>query len=239
MKPASDPRSTRLEEVAIEAEASDDFGISAFDLVYSVRGGREKVVPLTVPQHAPSVTGRHTLYLEDLYAAPGDFVSYYVRARDLARGKASSEARSDIFFLDVKPFEEEFTLAQSQAQMGGGRPHQQIDDLVAAQKQVIVATWKLDRRSQAAKGAQSAEDIRSVGKAEGELKTRVEQSSSSFRQGTMRDPRSRPTGRGQSAPPPVGRAGQTLAEEDAMMIAANAMGKAVTSLEALKTSDAI
>jgi hypothetical protein len=239
VKPASDRRVTRLEEVTIEAEASDDFGISAFDLVYSVRGGREKVVPLTVPQRATSVTGRHTLYLEDLDVAPGDFVSYYVRARDLARGKASSEARSDIFFLDVKSFEEEFTLAQSQAQMGGGRPNQQIDDLVAAQKQVIVATWKLDRRSQTAKGAQSAEDIRSVGKAESELKTRVEQSSSSFRQGTMRDPRSRPTGRGQTPPPPPVRAGQTLAEEDAMMLAANAMEKAVTSLNALKTSDAI
>src|SRR6185295_13899930 len=206
--------------------ASDDFGISAFDLLYSVRGGKEKVVPLTLPQHATSVTSRHTLYLEDLDVAPGDFVSYYVRARDLARGKASSEARSDIFFLDVKPFEEEFTLAQSQAQMGGGRPNQQIDDLVAAQKQVIVATWKLDRRSKTAKGAQSEEDIRSVGKAESELKTRVEQSSSSFRQGTMRDPRSRPTGRGQTPPPPPVRAGQTLAEEDAMMLAANAMGKA-------------
>ncbi len=142
-----------------------------------------------MPQHATSVTGRHTLYLEDLDVAPGDFVSYYVRARDLARGKRSSEARSDIFFLDVKPFEEEFTLAQSQAAMGGGRQNQQIDDLVAAQKQIIVATWKLDRRSQAAQGAQSEEDIRSVGKAESELKTRVEQSSSTFRQSTMRDPR--------------------------------------------------
>jgi uncharacterized protein DUF4175 len=239
VKPASDRRVTRLEEVTIEAEASDDFGISAFDLVYSVRGGAEKIVPLSIPQHAASVTSSHTLYLEDLNVAPGDFVSYYVRARDLARGKASSEARSDIFFLDVKPFEEEFTLAQSQASMGGGRQNQQVDDLVAAQKQVIVATWKLDRRSKAAKGAQSEEDIRAVGKAESELKTRVEQASSSFRQSTMRDPRSRPTGRGQTPPPPVVRAGQTLVEEDDMILAANAMGQAVTSLEALKTSDAV
>src|SRR6185295_8689758 len=157
--------------------ASDDFGISAFDLLYSVRGGKEKVVPLTLPQHATSVTSRHTLYLEDLSVRPGDFVSYYVRARDLARGKPSSEARSDIFFLDVKPFEEEFTLAQTQAAMGGGQSNQQLDDLVAAQKQIIVATWKLDRRSQAASGAKSAEDIRAVGRAESELKTRVEQAS--------------------------------------------------------------
>ena len=93
-----------------------------------------------------SVDRRHTLYLEDLDVQPGDFVRYYVRARDLARGKRSSEARSDIFFLEVKPFEQEFALAQSQAAMGGGSSNPQLDDLVAAQKEIIVATWKLDRR---------------------------------------------------------------------------------------------
>ena len=46
-------------------------------------------------------------------------VSYYVRARDLARGKKSSESRSDIFFLEVRPFEEEFTLAPDAG--GAGR----------------------------------------------------------------------------------------------------------------------
>ena len=190
VKPASDRRVTRLEEVTIEAEASDDFGVSALrPRVRRARRHGKSRFRSSFRQRATSVTGRHTLYLEDFDVAPGDFVSYYVRARDLARGKASSEARSDIFFLEVKPFEEEFTLAQSQAAMGGGRTNQQIDDLVAAQKEVIVATWKLDRRSKAAKGAQSEEDIRSVAKAEAELKIRVEQTSSTFRQSTMRDPR--------------------------------------------------
>ena len=244
VKPASDRRVTKLEEVGIEAEATDDFGVAALDLVYSVRGGPNKVVPLSIPVRSTAVSGRHTLYLEDLDVAPGDFVSYYVRARDLARGKRSSETRSDIFFLEVKPFEEEFTLAQTQAAMGGGQANRQIDDLVAAQKQIIVATWKLDRRSQAARGAQSAEDIRAVARAEGELKTRVEQESSTFRQSTMRDPRGRPgAGRGgPGLPPPPQprlRAGQTLAEEDAMSAAAAAMGEAVTSLEALKTAEAV
>ena len=95
--------------------------------------------------------GRQTLYLEDMGVGPGDFVSYYIRARDVPRGKPSSEARSDIFFLEVKPFEEEFTLAQTQAAMGGGRGNQQLDDLVSAQKQIIVATWKLDRRARGAR----------------------------------------------------------------------------------------
>jgi uncharacterized membrane protein len=238
VRPASDRRVTPLEEVDIEADAEDDFGIASLDLVYAIRGGAERIVPLRLSPRGTAAAGRHTLYLEDLDVRPGDFVSYYVRARDLARGKRSSEARSDIFFLEVKPFEEEFTLAQTQAAMGGGQSNQQLDDLVAAQKQIIVATWKLDRRAQASRGAKSAEDIRSVARAEGELKARVEQAASSLRQLTMRDPRRSGAGRG-LLPGRAPRAGQTPAEEDAMSAAASAMGAAVAALDALKTPEAI
>ena len=232
LKPARDRSVTRLEEVDIEAEAQDDFGIAQLDLVYAVGGGTEKVVPLSIPGHATTVTGSHTLYLEDLQVKPGDFVSYYVRARDVARGRRSSEARSDIFFLEVKPFEQEFSLASSQAQ-GGGSGSPQIDDLVNAQKEVIVATWKLDRRAEAAGGAKSEQDIRAVAKAEAELKTRVEETASAFRASTMRDPRRR------TPQPGTPRAGQTMPEEDAMAAAARAMEKAVTALEGLKTKPAM
>ena len=251
VRPASDRRVTRLEEVEIAAEAQDDFGVSALDLVYAVRGGAERVVPLSIPSHSTSVTGRHLMYLEDIDVSPGDFISYYVRARDLARGKKSSESRSDIFFLEVKPFEEEFTLAQTQASQGGGSSgNPQLDDLVGAQKEIIVATWKLDRRSRDAQGAKSEQDIRMVAKSEAELKTRVEQTSSGFRESTLRDPRrTRPTGTrpGVGPPPPQPPApvpgtpgvGQSMPEEDAMTTASNAMGKAVTALNALGTSDAM
>lgn len=247
VRPASDRRVTRLEEVEIAAEAQDDFGISALELVYAVRGGTEKVVPLGIPPHSTSVTGRYVMYLEDIDVAPGDFVSYYVRARDLARGKRASESRSDIFFLEVKPFEEEFTLAQTQAAMGGGSGNAQLDDLVAAQKEIVVATFKLDRRSRDAQGAKSEADIKAVAKSEAELKVRVEQTSSGFRETTMRDPR-RTTGRGGARPgapqppqpqPGAPRVGQAMPEEDAMTTAANAMGRAVSSLNSLKTTEAM
>ena len=245
VRPASDRRVTRLEEVEIAAEAQDDFGVAALDLVYAVRGGTEQVVPLGIPQRSTSVAGRHVLYLEDIDVAPGDFISYYVRARDLPRGKRASESRSDIFFLEVKPFEEEFSLAETQAAQGGGSGNPQLDDLVAAQKEIVVATWKLDRRSRDAQGAKSEQDIRAVSKSEAELKVRVEQTSSAFRSTTMRDPRrNRPGTRPGAGPPPppdpnAPRVGQATAEEDAMTTASKAMGKAVDSLNALKTTDAM
>src|SRR5262249_23437311 len=85
LKPASDRSVTKLEEVEIDAQAEDDYGIDRLDLVFSVRGAAEQVVPLKIPRGETTVTGHHTLYLEDLDVQPGDFVSYYVRARDLTR----------------------------------------------------------------------------------------------------------------------------------------------------------
>jgi hypothetical protein len=238
LKPAADRSVTRLEEVDIEAQAEDDYGVDRLDLVYAVRGGAEKAVSLNIPRQNTIVTGRHTFFLEELDVKPGDFISYYVRARDLTRGTRPNEARSDIFFLEVKPFEQEFALAQS-ASMAGAGASGNIDDLVAAQKEIVVATWKIDRRTRSTKGAKSTEDIRAVARAESELKTRVEQTSSSFRESTMRDPRRRPGQRGRGGEPPPPRAGETLPEEDHMTAAAEAMGRAVASLDALKTGTAL
>src|SRR6185295_19057219 len=105
IRPAGDKQVTPLEEVTVEARADDDFGIAAFDLVYAVRGSAEKVVPFRGDRSATGISGSRVIYLEDLGVQPGDFVTYFARARDVARGTRSSEGRSDIFFLEVKPFE--------------------------------------------------------------------------------------------------------------------------------------
>lgn len=228
VNPAVDRSVTRLEEIDVEAEANDDYGLERLELVYAVDGGAERVLSFNIPSRATSVDGRQTMYLEDLDVRPGDFVAYYVRARDVTRGKRSSEARSDLFFLAVRPFEQEFTLAQSQSM--GGSDSGSIDELVNAQKQVVVATWKLDRRSRAAPGVQSEQDIRSVARIESDLRSRVERASRSFRGSTMRDPR-RPR-RGEFK-------AEAMPEEDSMTAAATAMAAAVVSLDALKTADAL
>ena len=224
IRPARDREVTRLEEVEIEARADDDFGLASMELVYAVNGGAEHSLPFSIAPHALSADGARTLFLEDMSVAPGDFVSYYVRARDIGRGKRSSETRSDLFFLQVRPFDQTFRLASSQG--SGTGKGSDIDGLVQAQKDIIVSTWKLDRRGQAA-GATSADDVRAVGKAESELKTRVEELSSSFRETTLRDPRARAVPRA-AAP-----------GEPAMTAAAASLGKAAETLDALKTAEAV
>lgn len=233
IRPGGDSRVTRLEEVTIEARADDDFGIARLDLVYAPRGGEPRVVPLGAG--GTSVTGRHTIYVEDLDVRPGDFVTYYVRARDIGRGKRPSETRSDIFFLEIRPFNEEFEAAASQAGMEGGEGS--FDDLARLQKDIIVATWRLDRRAGAGK---SAQDIRVVARSQAEVKARAERLARQLAPRAVPMPRVQlpplppgPQPRPQQAPPPPSPA------ENPMSRAVEAMTRAHRELDALETGRAL
>ncbi len=225
VRPAGDRQVTPLEEVTIEARADDDHGLDRLELVVGVRGSGEKAVTIGTGGGL-SVTGRHTVYLEDLDVKPGDFVSFYARAKDVGRGKRPTEARSDIYFLEVTPFVDEFAMAQSQAMAGAGG--QQVDDSVRQQKDIIVGTWKLQRRSAGAKAGPSAADVKTLGRAQAALRRRAE---TAARQSQM------------FAGPRRGRPGATLGggddEQPALMSAARAMAKAEQSLEAVKPNEAL
>lgn len=229
LRPGGDKQVTPLEEVVVEARADDDFGIASFELVFQSAGGQEKTVALPTVRGELTATGSRMLFLEDLGVGPGDFVTYYARAWDVGRGRRGSEARSDIYFLEVKPFEEEFVAAQSQtmAMQGGGGSG--LQDLAEAQKEIIVATWKIDARARRARDGKSEQDIRAVGKAQGDLKTRAEQASGALAAGP--EPRRR-RGAGQ-------RPGMSTESDDPMAKAVDAMGRALGRLDALKTADAL
>ena len=174
LRPAGDQQITPLEEVAIEARAEDDYGIDSLELVYAVPGGKTMSVPFDRTSGTDVVRlGAHLLAAEDLNVRPGDVITYYARARDVGRGKRPTEARSDMYFLEVRPFNEEFVAAESQAG-GGGASSQQIESLIAAQKEIIGATWNIERRSEAGR---SAKDVQAVAQAQAELKARAEQMS--------------------------------------------------------------
>jgi hypothetical protein len=229
LRPSGDTAITPLEEVPIEARADDDFGIASLDMVYSVSGGAERVVPFTAfGGTSIARIGSRMLAAEDLRVKPGDVIAYYARARDIPRAKQSTLARSEIFFLEVKPFNEEYTLAQSQASMGGAAG-QQLEGLISSQKEIISATWNLERRSSAGR---SANDIRNVADAQAELKVRAEQAAGAARQ-RRRFGQEFPQqiGPPQIATPPPGA--------DPVRDAVDAMARALQQLQTQKTADAI
>ena len=90
LRPGGDQQITPLEEVPIEARADDDYGIASFDLVYSVAGGTEKVVPFThVGGTNVARIGSRLLAAEDLGVKPGDVITL-LRAGARRRRAASS-----------------------------------------------------------------------------------------------------------------------------------------------------
>lgn len=228
LRPSTDQQITPLEEVAIEARADDDYGIGRFELVYAVAGGAEHVVPFErITGTSVQKIGTRVLPAEELGVKPGDVVTYYARAQDVGRGRRSTEATSDIFFLEVKPFSEEFVSAESQA--GGSGSDPQIEGLIAAQKEIIASTWNVERRSH---GGRSADDVKAIAAAQAELKARAEG------QVTSRVTR----GRG-GAPAPERRA--PIAPQtrrtggDPVAAAVAAMAKAFEELSAERTKEAL
>jgi hypothetical protein len=226
LRPASDKKVSALEEVQVEARADDDFGIASLDIVFQTPDGKERAVPLKGAGGGLTASGLHTVFMEDLKVQPGDFVSYYARARDVSRGRRSSEARSDIFFLEVKPFEEEFVAAQSQQMgQGGGMQGGGLEGLAEAQKQLIVATWNLDARARRAQGAASPQDIKAVSRAQAELRERTAQAGAQDLR--LNDPRARR------------RAGAPAPGADPIGKAVEAMGRAVAELDKSSTTGAL
>ena len=227
LRPAGDQQITPLEEVAIEARAEDDYGIDSLELVYSVPGGASKSMPFAKTSGTDVVRlGAHLLAAEDLNVKPGDVITYYARARDVGRGKRPTETRSDMYFLEVRPFNEEFVAAESQAG-GGGASSQQIESLIAAQKEIISATWNIERRSDAGR---SSTDVQAVAQAQAELKARAEQMTSRRTRGRFQMPQ-----RIQTPQPGPG----IRTSGDPVANAIQAMQRAIEQLQGEKTKDAL
>lgn len=143
VRPERDYRASPIEEVTLQARADDPFGLSEFALHYSVNGGAEKTINLMKPSQsggaATRVSGGALLNLESLKLVPGDVVGFYAVAKD-----ARSESHTDIGFIQIEPFEREFSQSQ-QSGGGGGSGGGVADDqaqIAEREKEIIAATWK-------------------------------------------------------------------------------------------------
>ncbi len=88
----------------------------------------------------------HVFFLESLSGndagaamSPGDLISYYAIARD-----RKNTARTDIFFIDVQPFDRRYSQSQQSGGMGGQQRGQQ-SEISDRQREIIVSTWNLIR----------------------------------------------------------------------------------------------
>ncbi len=163
--PRGDQRVSSLQEVRFDATTEDDFGLADYGLAYTMAGGQTEFLSLGSSSNAvrgmiskPNEAKNFSwlLAMEKLATEPGQLVSYYLWADDLGPDGKVRRSESDMFFAEVRPFEEIFRQGnspssqqqqQQQQQQGGG----QAGELLEMQKEIITATWNLRRRENPAK----------------------------------------------------------------------------------------
>src|SRR4030095_7432240 len=99
---------------------------------------------------------KYLLSLEELAVQPDQLISYFVWADDIGPDGKPRRTSSDMFFAEVRPFEEIFR--EEQASQSESQQQQQSENestkLAELQKQIINATWKLQRQENGAPGAE-------------------------------------------------------------------------------------
>ncbi len=145
-KPGRDMKVTSVQEIFAQVRAEDDYGVSSLELYFSVNGGEEKRVQLQdlKSDAAHTLSGAHTFFLEEFKLQPGDFISYYAKARD--NSAKPQESTSDIYFMEVRPFDREFRQAQQQGE--GASEDQDSNALTRRQREIIAATFRVQRELQ-------------------------------------------------------------------------------------------
>ncbi len=167
-EPGRDTKVTAVEELTIEATASDDYGVRSLELRYRVNGGEEKTVPLVSPAEGTTETqAAHTMLLEELGLKPGDLIAYNAVARDAT----GHESLSDVYFVEVRPWQRNYRQAESGGGGGGGGggAEQQPGELVQRQRDIVAGTYNWVRDSAKRTERARNEDVTTLAIAQGKL----------------------------------------------------------------------
>ena len=147
---------TRVEEVDIVVEATDDFGIASMDLKYSVGIDQETSATMELSKSplppfskeepvgdSKKISGTYTFFLEEMNIEPGDVITYHAEALDNNTRSGPSKGISEIYFIEIRPFKERFEEMNAQSGTSDATS-EMLSGLIAEQKRIIRETWKLD-----------------------------------------------------------------------------------------------
>ena len=152
--PKRDVEVSSLEELPVEAKIWDDLGVLKAGATFT-HGDQTREVAL-LDGELPGGTEQvvRTLFaLEELDTQPRDLVSYHLWAEDLGPDGQPRRTSSDMFFAEVRYFEDIFR--ESESMSGKGQPQEGEGNsakLLKLQKEVMNATWKLIRRADMDRG---------------------------------------------------------------------------------------
>lgn len=153
VQPSRDTQVSPIEELDLKANVWDDYGVNRFGVAYSL--GAEEPSDIVIGEAAPAkqrTPVEHLVAFEELGAEPDQLMSYHFWAEDTGPDGQVRRVSSDMFFAEVRHFEEIFREGQQppggqqqqqQQQQGNA---QQAQELAELQKQIVTATWKVIRR---------------------------------------------------------------------------------------------
>ncbi len=169
-QPARDVRVSPVEELKLKAKLEDDYGVVRHGLSFAM-GGEE---PRDIVLHSPEKTKKtlqaeHLLDFEGFKAVPDQLVTYFFWAEDIGPDNQPRRTSGDMFFAEVRHFEEIFRQGEqppsgsSENEQQGEGNAQASEKLAELQKEVINATWRLIRRETRPKPSeQFAEDSKLI-----------------------------------------------------------------------------
>ncbi len=155
-----DVRVSPLEEFVVSAKANDDYGIEHVGLSYELVGAEPVEIELstkkddTATAFPKAATLEELIAFENLHAEPDQLLSYHVWAEDRDEQGELRRVSSDMFFAEVRHFEEIFRQGeQESAQQQRERQQQQqqqqqggqSEEVLELQKQIVSGTWNVLR----------------------------------------------------------------------------------------------
>jgi hypothetical protein len=162
---AGDLTVSPLEEFTVGAKIREDFGLLRAGVSYQLASQEMTDVVIAAESKKPDVQAKsskspktlngsemvvkHQLDFEALGAKPDQLLSYYFWAEDLDREGKIRRVDGEIYFAEVRPFDEIFREGQSPSGEPSEKPQspqaQEAEELAELQKKIISGTWNLLR----------------------------------------------------------------------------------------------
>ncbi len=148
-----------LQEFEIAAKVKDDYALTAVGIGYQLADGELIEHPLEVASSTEAKKSKEStvstmIDFEALKAEPDQLLSYYLWAEDLDEDGQPRRIVTDMYFAEVRPFDEVFRQAdqnaeqqeqQQQQNQNGQQQGGQGEELLELQKQIISASWNINR----------------------------------------------------------------------------------------------
>lgn len=167
-----------LQEFEIVAKVKDDYTLTSVGIGYQLADGEliehelEAVAPADAKKSKDSTVST-IIDFEALNAQPDQLLSYYLWAEDIDENGEPRRIATDMYFAEVRPFDEIFRQSdqnteqqeqqQQQQNQNGQQQGGQGEELLELQKQIISASWNINRQA-TSKGlpTRSKEDLETV-----------------------------------------------------------------------------